>query len=254
MIIVGLIVALIIIVVIVNAMQQHKERLEQERRAKVAKLKAIIDDTEELTMNLVNIPHNPGIVSVLNARSLNAARVIKTLMPGSKAIKSRVQEMEARLEASKELASNSHGQEENFILPDNEQQLVAILQCIKKLRAVLKSEQSKGALDASTFMQEDQRLDAVQLKISVESMMKRGNQAYGKEMLGSARQYFEKAMQTLTDHPMQSEYTVQRKAELEDKLEEITIALKNTNAKDAAKKAKAEEDDLDMLFQPKKKW
>ena len=40
----------------------------------------------------------------------------------------------------------------------------------------------------------------------------------------------------------------------EIQLEEITDALKSTNAKDAAKKAKDQEDDLDMLFAPKKKW
>ena len=41
-------------------------------------------------------------------------------------------------------------------------------------------------------------------------------------------------------------------AELEEKLQEITESLKSANAQDAAKKAKAEEDDLDLLFQPKK--
>ena len=254
MIIVGLIIALIIIVVIVNAIQQHKEKLEQEKRAKVAKQKAIIDETEDLILNLTHLPHNPGVIEVLNTRSLNAAKAMKQLMPESKGINSRLQEMEARLAASKELASNQIPSDEPFILPDNEQQLVAILQCIKKLRAVLKSEQTKGALDAQTFMREDQRLDGMQLKINIESLMKRGGQAHGKEMLGSARQYFEKALQTLKDHPLQTEYKASKLAELEEKLDEITLALKSTNAKDAAKKAKAEEDDLDMLFQPKKKW
>jgi hypothetical protein len=84
--------------------------------------------------------------------------------------------------------------------------------------------------------------------------MKRGMQAYGKEMLGSARQYLEKALQTLASHPIKSEYIQTKTNEIDEKLEEITDALKNTNAKDAAKKAKESEDDLDMLFQPKKKW
>ena len=53
---------------------------------------------------------------------------------------------------------------------------------------------------------------------------------------------------------MQSEYITNKKAEVEAQLEEITNALKSTNAKDAAKKAKDQEDDLDMLFAPKKKW
>lgn len=251
-IIVGLIVALIIIVVVVNAMQQHKEKLEADKRAKAAVQKAIIDETEELILNMAHLPPNPGVVEVLNRRCLNAAKSMQQIMPEVKGIRNRVQELESRLEASKDLANNA--KEENFVLPDNEQTLVAILQCIKKLRVVLKSEQSKGALDAQTFMQEDLKLDSMQLKINIESLTKRGNQAYSKEMLGSARQYFEKALQTLSSTTNSSEYVRIKKEEIEDRLHEITSQLKNVNAKDAAKKAKSEEDELDMLFQPKKKW
>ena len=93
-----------------------------------------------------------------------------------------------------------------------------------------------------------------QLKINIESLLKRGNQAHSKEMLGSARQYLEKALQTLSAHPIKNDYVVKKQEEISEQLEEITNALKNTNAKDAAKKAKDEVDDLDLLFQPKKKW
>ncbi|AOW78964.1 hypothetical protein A3Q34_03200 [Colwellia sp. PAMC 20917] len=253
-IIIALIIALIIIVVGVGAIQQHKEKQEKDKRTKAAKQKAIIDESEDLILHLANLPSNPSIVNILNRRSLTAAKAMRSILPDSKQIKGKVNEIEARLKASQELAASNSGQEEQFILPDNEQQLVSILQCIKKLRATLKSEQVKGALDAQTFTHEDKKLDAMQLQIGVESLLKRGNMAYQKEMLGSARQYFEKALQTLSAHPSQTEYTVSKKAEVEIQLEEITDALKSTNAKDAAKKAKDQEDDLDLLFQPKKKW
>lgn len=253
-IIVGLLLALIIFVVVVSSIQQHKEKLEAEKRVKVAKQKAIIDESEELILNLANLPSNPTVVQILNRRSLNAAKAMQELMPDVKGIKNRVQELTSRLKAAEDLAANNPPQDEKFTLPDNEQQLVAILQCIKKLRVTLKSEQSKGALDAQTFTHEDNRLGAMQLKINIESLVKRGTQAYNKEMLGSARQYFEKALQTLANSPVKTDYIATRQAEIQEQLEEITNALKNTNAKDAAKKAKSEEDELDMLFQPKKKW
>jgi len=254
-IIIGLFVALIVIVVVVNGIQQHKEKLEQEKRARAAKQKAIIDETEELIMQVGNLPPNPVVINILNKRSMNAVKLMSQIMPESKPIKKRLQDMKARVKASEEILQNQTGHtEDKFVLPDNEQQLVAILQCIKKIRLMLKSEQAKGSLDPQTFTQQDQRLDSMQLKIGVESLTKRGNQAYSNEMLGSARQYFEKALQTLTDHGTQTEYTQNKRAEIEALLEEITVALKSTNAADAAKKAKDEEDDLDMLFQPKKKW
>ncbi len=253
-IIIGLVIALIVIVVIVNAIQQHREKQEQEKRAKAAKQKAIIDETEELLLNMAHLPTNPKVVEILNRRSLNALKNMRQIMPEIKGIKNRIQEMEARLSASEDMSASNSGHDEVFMLPDNEQQMVVILQTIKKLRITLKSEQAKGSLDAPTFMHEDQKLDAIQLRISVESLFKRGMQAFNKEMLGSARQYFEKALQTLVDHPAQTDYVIQKRGEIENQLEEITMALKSSNAHDAAKKAKAEEDDLDMLFQPKKKW
>ncbi len=250
-IIIGLIVLLVVGVVVVNGVQQHKAKQEQERRAKTAKFKAIIDESEQLIANLTHLPASPVLVNIINTRSLNAAKAMLQLSPSAKATKQKIQELEAVVSSTKD---TTQGSDENFTLPDNEQQLVGILQTIKKLRIMLKSEQSKGSIEAQVYSQQDLRLDAMQLKIGVESIINRGQKAYSKEMLGSARQYFEKALQTLTSHPHQSEYTKTKRAEIEDKLEEITTALKVTNAQDAAKKAKDEEDDLDMLFQPKKKW
>ncbi|WDE07321.1 hypothetical protein SG34_010745 [Thalassomonas viridans] len=252
-IIIGLIIALVIIVVVVNGIQQHREKVEAEKRVRISKQKAIIDETEELILTVTNLPPNPGINTILNRRMLNAAKEMLRLSPESKNVSRRIEEIEARIAASDDLATAQTG-EEAFVLPDNEQQLIAILQCIKKLRAVLKSEQSKGALDAQTFTREDQRLNSMQLKINIESLLKRGDSAYSKEMVGSARQYYEKALQTLSDHPVKNDYVIAKQEEIKNKLEEIAAQLRSSNAQDRAKKAKEDEDELDMLFQPKKKW
>ncbi|MCI2283371.1 hypothetical protein L3081_08125 [Colwellia sp. MSW7] len=252
-IIIGLLITLIIFVVVVSAIQQHKEKQDAEKRVKVAKQKAIIDESEELILNLSNIPASPNIAQILNKRCLNAAKEMQKLMPDVTGLKKKISALKSRLDAAEDLAA-SQNNEANFILPDNEKQILATLQCIKKLRAILKSEQSKGALDPSTFTQEDQRLDAMQLKINIESLLKRGCQAQNKEMFGSARQYFEKALQTLENHGKKTEYTTAKNAEITTLLEEITESLKITNASDAARKAKSEENELDILFQPKKKW
>ncbi|MFT5852418.1 MAG: hypothetical protein ACI87J_002394 [Colwellia sp.] len=252
-IIIGLIVTLIVFVIVVSAIQQHREKQEAEKRAKVAKQKAIIDESESLLINLANLPCSPNLVKILNKRSLNAAKAMQAIMPEIKGINVRIQELNARLEAAEELAANQSS-EEVFMVPDNEQQILTILQCIKKIRVTLKSEQSKGIVDAQTFTKEDHRLDAMQLKMNIESLVRRGTQAQNKDMLGSARQYFEKALQTLAKHPIKTEYVSSKQSEVSDQLADITNLLKNTNAQDAAKKAKSEESDLDVLFQPKKKW
>jgi hypothetical protein len=252
-IIIGLFAVLIVIVVVVNAIQQHKDKLEAEKRISIAKQKAIVDETEELILNIANLPVNPGITEILYRRSYNAAKTMGQLIP-SKKIEARVIEIKDRLKAATDLNANTPYAEQELVLPDNEQQVLVLLQCIKKLRATLKSEQTKGVLDPQTFNAEDQRLNAMQLKINVESLLKRGNMAYSKEMIGSARQYFEKALQTIMDHPLKTEYCISKQAEISQQLDDITNTLKHSNAQDREKKAKDDEDELDMLFQPKKKW
>ncbi len=253
-IIVSLIIALIVAVVIVNAIQQHKAKQEQEKRAKAAKQKAIIDETEELLASLVHLPANANLAIILNRRSFNAAKKMAEIIPESAPLKAKVNEIQARLQAAKDLAAPTETSEDKFVLPDNDQQLLVILQTIKKLRSILKSEQMKGVLDPQAFAHEDKKLSGIQLKINVESIYKRGLQAFNNEMLGSARQYFEKALKTLSESLHQSDYVTKRRTEINAQLEDITSSLKNINAKDAEKKAKAQEDDLDLLFQPKKKW
>ena len=252
-IIIGLLITLIIFVVVLSAIQQHREKQEADKRVKVAKQKAIMDESEELIINLANLPSSPNLMKILNQRSLNAAKAMRELLPGVKGIKNRIKDLTTRYEAAEDQAANQNN-DEAFRLPDNEQQILAILQCIKKLRATLKSEQNKGVLDGQTFTQEDQRQDTMQLKINIESLIKRGSQAQSKEMLGSARQYFEKALQSLAQHPTRTEYITAKHTEITTQLAEITESLKSTNASDAAKRAKNEEDELDILFQPKKKW
>jgi len=252
-IIIGLLVTLVLFVVVISAYQQHREKQEADKRVKISKQKAIIDESQELIINLSLIPSSPNLTKILNKRSLHAAKAIFALSPETKSIKDQVDDFKSQFEASEKLAA-TQGNEDNFVLPDNDQQVLIVLQCIKKLRVILKSEQIKGALESQTYTQEDQRLDAMQLKINIESLMKRGVQAQNKEMFGSARQYFEKALQTLANNPIKTEYINAKNVEIEQKLVDITDSLKVTNASDAAAKAKDEEDELDILFQPKKKW
>jgi flagellar basal body-associated protein FliL len=76
-IIVGLIVTLIIFVVVVSAIQQHKEKQEAEKRIQVAKHTAMIDESEALSLNLTTLPSSPIIVQILHRSCLNAAKAMQ---------------------------------------------------------------------------------------------------------------------------------------------------------------------------------
>lgn len=249
-IIITLIVALIVIGVWVNAVQQHKEKQNAERRQELTKQKKIIEETEEVLMNSANIPMSKALFSVLYRRIYTALAVMAELSPNSKEIKNRLTEAKERIENS----SSQDSSAERIALPDNEKQVIALLQGVKKLRSIVRSEHSKGKIDTQVFLNEDKRLEKMQLQVNIDSQLKRGKAARSANMLGSARQYFEKALAVINSLNFTDEYVASRKQEIEDMLEEIMTELKATNASDAKKKLDNEKDDLDELFAPKKKW
>ncbi|WP_166837958.1 hypothetical protein [Rheinheimera pleomorphica] len=248
--IITLVVALVVIAIIVNAIQQHKERLAALKRAEFGKLRTILEDTEELIVNSANVPLSPGISQMLLKRIAFALRAMVELEPGARDIKQRLQETEKRLTESHADSSFT----ETVTLPDNDQQLIGMIKGIKKLRTVLRAEHARGNVDTQMVIQEDKRLETLQLRINVESQIKRGNQARTNNMLGSARQYFEKALTALTSTPHQDDYALSRKSEVMQALQDIATQLKEGNLRDREKKEEKENKDLDELFAPKRKW
>ncbi len=99
-IIIVLVVALVIIAVIVNAVQQHKERLALLKRAQFSKLRTLLEDTEDILLNAANVPITKGIVQMLLKRIVVTLKAMLELEPNSKELKKRIGETEARLNDS----------------------------------------------------------------------------------------------------------------------------------------------------------
>ncbi|BBN81213.1 hypothetical protein PA25_11980 [Pseudoalteromonas sp. A25] len=249
-IIIMLIVALIVIAVWVSAVQQHREKQEAERRKELTKQKKIIEESEDIIVNSCNIPMSELVTRVLQRRVYDALCVMVELSPTNKELKNRLNDAKERLNTQ----LDPDAQADSLNLPEADKQLIALVQGIKRLRHVIRSEHSKGKVDTQLFVAEDRRLEKLQLRINVESQIKRGVSARTANMVGSARQYFEKAYATINAVTYSDEYVTERKAQLEAYLEEISTELKASNASSVKKKKEQEQDDLDVLFAPKKKW
>ena len=250
--IVVLIVTLVVVAIIINAVQQHKAKVEAEKRTEIAKQKSIIDETENVLMAAAQFPLSPKLVWVLHQRVQNALKIMLEMNPAMPEIRQRVKDAEARVQAI-DLNSSAPDQS-SFSLPDNDKLIIQMIQAIKKLRILLRSEHSKGKVDTQMYMQEDRNLERLQLRVNVETLARRGKAALASNMLGSARQYFEKAINALDAQTQPDEYMQSRQAELTELLREIQNNLKNVNAQDREKKKAQERDELDELFAPKKKW
>lgn len=249
-IIIILIVVLFIAAIFINAFQQHRAKVQAERRAEMAKHRAIVDETENVIMACSNMPVSGRLVHILHTRVYWALKAISEAGNTSNDLKQRLTDAEQRV--NNEVPDGSTMAE--FTLPDNDKMIIQYIQAVKKLRTLLRSEHSKGKVDTRTFIEEDKALERLQLKTNVETLIKRGRNAMQSTMLGSARQYFEKAVAALDNQTQRDEYITGRIDMLKTWLEEIQDNLKSVNAEDRAKRKEAERDELDELFAPKKKW
>ena len=248
-IIIILIVLLLITAIFINAVQQHRAKIEAERRAEMAKQRAIIDETENVIIACASMPVSARLMKILDERVLSALKVMNE-HSSTPDIKQRISDAQ-----QKSLAPiNNDANMNEFILPDNDKMIIQYIQAVKKLRAILRSEHSKGRVASNVFMEEEKHLERLQIKVNVETLIKRGRAAQNTGMLGSARQYYEKAQTALENQSQLDDYATSRLTSLKEWLSEIQSNLKNANAQDRAKKKAEERDEIDELFAPKKKW
>jgi hypothetical protein len=250
--IVILILALVLIAVVVNALQQHRNKVELERRNEIAKHKSTVDDTESTLLTAQNIPITQRLIYILQRRALSSLKMIAQLNPGVSDITERIKSYETTLQTIN--VEQAPPPEEAFQLPQNDKQVIQFIRGIKNMRAVLRSEFKKGKVDSRVFVHEDKLLERMQLRANVDTLIRRGDLAVKNNQMGSARQCLEKAIGALAAQPNPDDYVVARLAQLEEQLRNIQDSLKNANIKDVKKKQESERNDLDELFAQKKKW
>lgn len=247
-----LIVSLVLVGVIVNAMQQHKNKIETERRAELSKQKSIIDNTESALATAEQIPISQRLIFIMQRRILAAIKAAKQMGDNTTGSSERIKTAEETLKSID--VNKPPPSEDSFKLPPGDKQVILFIRGIKTLRALLRSEFKKNRIESRVFLAEDKLLERLQLRANVDTLMRRGDTAIKNNQLGSARQCLEKAIGALAAQPNQDEFIVARKAQLEDQLLNIESNLKNANSRDVAKKEESERDELDDLFAEKKKW
>ncbi|QUN07044.1 hypothetical protein KDN34_06310 [Shewanella yunxiaonensis] len=247
--------ALLLLVIGINTLQQQKQRAEALRRTELARQRAILEETEEVLANTGMFPCTSHTNLVLYKRIKEAAQQAKMLCNTSQKAdyERRVLDLNGMIE-SMQKAPSQQPSIENFRLPDNDRQILVLVQTLKKLKAIIRDEHNKGKMDPNVFANEENRINSLQLRINVESMLSRARSACYLKQYGSSRQMVTKALGTLNTIKAQTPtdpFITKKVEEAKLLLEEINSALKL--AQPSAPKAK-DEDDIDLLFQPKKKW
>jgi hypothetical protein len=254
-IIFSLIAALLIILIGYNVIQQYRQKVESEKRVAISKQRAVIIEVDELLLSATRMPFSKSLLLIMQNRIRNALLIMLKKAPDNITIREHLKNTDAQIE---QLRNNYTPPDESiFRTPENDKEALALLQVTKKIRAVLRSEHAKGKITTEIFVAEDHRLELMQLKINLENSLKRILDAKLRKQFGSANQMINKLLPILKGIKDKDSYLENKQAQLLDIKNDIKTYLVQLSDKELeAIKAKEEEkrNDLDVLFQEKKKW
>ncbi len=229
-------------------MAQQRQRIESSKRQETAKYIAVIDATEELIGNAHSLPYSSTLLVSLNQKILDSLKKIHDIDKSDRSLSQRISDVQEQVNQIKQAYKNKEST--SFRVPDSDREAISMLKLVKRLRAVIKAEHTKGRMQTQAFVTENSRLEQMQVKINIENVLKRVNDAKIKGQIGTAQQLLKKALDVVSNKS--DSYCVLAKDSLSTMLDEINLTLRKGN--DIAKSKRNESDELDELFAPKKKW
>lgn len=243
--------ALLFLVIIYNILQQYWQKKEAEKRVLLLKHKNIINETDELLLNASQLPFSKELVIALYNRILYSLQTMQQQDLNNEQVKARRINIEQQIQHVKD---NYQMEQAGLKSPDSDQQAIQLLQIIKRLRTVLRIEHNKGNVGNQVFVQEDRRLELIRLKINLANLAKRARTALTNKDAGMARQMLKKGLTVLEQIPDKDEQLKSIESNLQQRLGELTTTQKKEQQAQQAREEEQEKSELDLLFEPKRKW
>jgi len=249
--IIVLVAVLLVLVIGYNVMLQYNTKIESSRRVESARYLAIIDATEDLIGNAHHLPYSQDLLICLNNRILDALENMSELDQKNKQLSQRIANMKSQIQT---LKSNHTGAEStSFKVPSSDKQAIVMLKLVKRLKDTIRSEHNKGRFNTQNYVAENARLESIQVRINIENVIKRANEAVMRGQTGTARQLLKKAIDVLMSK--NDAYSNKARTKLQSMLNDLDKNKKNQNADQLlAQEEKERDNDMDALFGEKKKW
>lgn len=252
---IGLIIILIAVLLALvlgyNIMLQYKVKVEATKKQESGRYLATIDATEELIGNASHIPYSKELLVCLNNRILDNLVSMLELDPQNKQLSVRIENLKVQI---KQLSENFDGKESTpFKSPSSDKQAIVLLKLVKKLRDTIRSEHNKGRFDTESYVNENNRLETIQIRINIENVIKRANDAIIRGQPGTALQLLRKGIDALATK--NDQYSNKAREKLQSMLADLDKKRADKSADDLQQmESKEKKDEIDELFGEKKKW
>lgn len=246
-IIFALIALLLIVFIGYNIIQQYKVKMENEQKIAINKQRAIIAEVEELLLNATKMPFSKSLLLIMQNRIRNALITMLKASPHSLPIREHLSNTDQQIE---NLKQNYTPPDESVLrAPQSNNEALVLLKITKKIRAILRSEHTKGKISTDMFISEEKRIELMQLKINLENSFKRIQHSQLNNQYGSANQMINKLLTVLNGIPDKDAYLLAKEKELNAIKDEIKKHLNQVSDEEVeAMKAKDKEkqNDLDV--------
>ena len=128
-----------------------------------------------------------------------------------------------------------------------------MLKWVKSLRDTISSESNKGRFETQAYVAENARLETIQIRINIENVIKRSNDAIVRGQPGTAIQLLKKGLDALSTK--NDSYSTQAREKLQTMYDELETKRQSRNAEELHQiEEDQRKDDMDALFGEKKKW
>ncbi|ATG74106.1 DNA repair ATPase [Zobellella denitrificans] len=243
--------ALLFLVILYNVIQQYRQKQETEKRTLMLKHKHQINETDELLLSASQLPYSKTLMLVLYGRILGSLQAMQQQDPDNPQIKGRIAGVEQQFQ---HLRDHYQMESEGIKTPESDQQAIHMLQIVKRLRMVLRAEHNKGKLGTQHFVLEDRRLELIQLKINLTNLIKRARSAFDNREINMARQMLEKGVKAVSMIPDKDEQLKRMEEALRNRLDELSQDQDKAMREQEEREEQKVTSELDVLFQPKRKW
>jgi len=252
---IGLIITLVSILLVLvlgyNIMLQFKTKADATKKQEALRYVAIIEATEDLIGNAHHVPFSKALLLCLNSRILDSLQNMYELEPNNKSLAQRLEDVKSQVAT---LKKSSGSESTAFKSPSNDKQAIVMLKLVKRLRDTIRSEHNKGRFDTQGYVEENARLEGIQVRINIENVMKRANESMTKGQPGTAIQLLKKGIDVLSTK--NDSYSNQAREKLQAMYDELEQKRQATQ-KSGGEHTQAETErnnDMEALFGEKKKW
>lgn len=237
--------ALIVMVIGYSAITQNQIRVDRAKKIENRKLSLIVNEIDQLLLRTNIIPFSKTLLICLQNRKLTALQGLLKINKKNHALMQQIENCAAQIEKTKQ--SNNDTEQRNLIAPhQSNEQAKNTLKLIKRLREIIKIEHKFGRISTSEFSQENQRLIQSQTIININNIYEHTKKLIENNQLQNAKQLLKKGVNIISKHEF--EYAKKMTEQMLSDLDEI-----NKKQNKDTEKAK-EADEIDELFQPKRKW